>query len=191
MTTESSDEVYTGASPYTHTWSFFYIFWVREMRDDAAGRVIKTASICIVCAMKCVRERVCVMSPISDADARRSANGAQRVKVWDAAKVRRLLETHHSPEVLAAYVAASPIQKADVARYAILATHGGWYFDLDTGIDCQPPKTSESSSSGPWRQGRVSVSLTPPPTTTTRVRDAAFTRLLFSFFTASLLRRCK
>ena len=73
-------------------------------------------------------------------DIYRSANGAQRVKVWDAEQVRRLIETRHAPDVLAAYLAASPVQKSDLARYAILATHGGWYFDLDTGVDCKPPK---------------------------------------------------
>ena len=68
----------------------------------------------------------------------RSANGAQRVKVWDADGVSRLVRSKHGPDVATVYDSASSIQQADLARYAILAAEGGWYFDLDVGVDCHP-----------------------------------------------------
>jgi len=41
---------------------------------------------------------------------------------------------------------AKPIQMADIARYAILYYHGGWYFDMDTGAECNYGQLSRSGN---------------------------------------------
>ena len=48
--------------------------------------------------------------------------------------------------VVDAFHFASPIQKADLARYCILAAHGGWYFDLDTAVQCSSGRGAGISS---------------------------------------------
>ena len=60
------------------------------------------------------------------------------VKLWSLNDILALIHTEglFSREVVDAFNYASPIQKADLARYCILAVHGGWYFDLDTGVQC-------------------------------------------------------
>jgi hypothetical protein len=57
------------------------------------------------------------------------------IKLWNAPQLEQLFQ-HHYPTVYPIYKHASPIQKSDMARYAILAHHGGWYFDLDASIHC-------------------------------------------------------
>jgi hypothetical protein len=60
------------------------------------------------------------------------------VKLWSLDDVLALVHTEglFPRQVVDAFGYASPIQKADLARYCILAAHGGWYFDLDTGVQC-------------------------------------------------------
>jgi hypothetical protein len=68
----------------------------------------------------------------------RRQNGDFAVKLWSFDDVLQLLGTKglFSDDIGRAFRVASPIQKADMARYCILAMHGGWYFDLDTGVQC-------------------------------------------------------
>ena len=59
------------------------------------------------------------------------------VKLWSLEDVLELLTSGaFSEQIVEAFHFASPIQKADLARYCILAAYGGWYFDLDTGVEC-------------------------------------------------------
>jgi hypothetical protein len=54
-------------------------------------------------------------------------------KLWNRADCERLLETPELQFMRAAWAAATPrkCQQADLARYMILYTEGGWYVDLD------------------------------------------------------------
>lgn len=52
-------------------------------------------------------------------------------RLWTDADARALIASRF-PHVLATYDGyATPVQRADVARYAILAVHGGVYLDMD------------------------------------------------------------
>jgi len=52
-------------------------------------------------------------------------------KLWDKNSVRELLEKEFEPEVLWAYDELVPYSfKADLAKFAIIYVHGGWYVDV-------------------------------------------------------------
>lgn len=51
--------------------------------------------------------------------------------LWTEEKIVTLLKDKFSPEVLEAYLSIKPLAfKADLARYCIVYTYGGWYFDI-------------------------------------------------------------
>lgn len=67
----------------------------------------------------------------------RAQNADWAYKLWTDADNLALIASRY-PELLSMYKAyASPIQRADVARYAIAHAHGGVYADLDT--ECFKP----------------------------------------------------
>jgi hypothetical protein len=58
------------------------------------------------------------------------------VKLWDGEMVEVLVQHRLDPQQLLLYRTAAPIQRADLARYLVILEHGGWYLDLDVGVDC-------------------------------------------------------
>lgn len=51
--------------------------------------------------------------------------------LWGDAEIRQLLTDHFEPDVLWAYDELVPFSfKSDLARYAIIYVHGGWYLDV-------------------------------------------------------------
>lgn len=51
--------------------------------------------------------------------------------LWGDAEIRQLLKDHFEPEVIWAYDELVPFSyKSDLARYAIMYIHGGWYLDV-------------------------------------------------------------
>lgn len=70
----------------------------------------------------------------------KEANIGRETRVWNLGDVRRVLRGLEAavPGIQDTFErSASPIQKADMARYAILYAYGGWYFDLDSGVECK------------------------------------------------------
>lgn len=59
-----------------------------------------------------------------------TSNGIRNVRVWGPGEVEDII-TEWFPWALDAWHAAVPIQRCDLARYAVVARHGGWYADLD------------------------------------------------------------
>ena len=56
-------------------------------------------------------------------------------KLWDNNDIRELLEKKFEPEVLWAYDELVPYSfKADLARFAIIYVHGGWYIDTSFSV---------------------------------------------------------
>lgn len=52
-------------------------------------------------------------------------------KLWMEDDIVELIKTRYSDDVLKAYMSLKPLAyKADLARYCIIHTYGGWYFDL-------------------------------------------------------------
>lgn len=51
--------------------------------------------------------------------------------LWGDAEIRQLFSDHFEPDVLWAYEELVPFSyKSDLARYAIMYIHGGWYLDV-------------------------------------------------------------
>ena len=51
--------------------------------------------------------------------------------LWGDAEIRQLFSDHFEPDVLWAYDELVPFSyKSDLARYAIMYIHGGWYLDV-------------------------------------------------------------
>ena len=68
------------------------------------------------------------------------------IQLWSNTDVLHLLEKFYDVDIQNVYKHdASPIQKADLARYAILGVHGGWYLDLDVGLHCGKGATKLSA----------------------------------------------
>ena len=83
----------------------------------------------------------------------KAANRGRAVKLWDASAVDALVARHFpGPAGQEAYARAPPISKADLARLFILVARGGWYSDLDTGVDCDHQRL-QALSGGGWRGG--------------------------------------
>jgi mannosyltransferase OCH1-like enzyme len=56
-------------------------------------------------------------------------------KLWDNDSIRQLLTDHFEPDVLWAYDELVPYSfKADLAKYAIVYVHGGWYMDISFSV---------------------------------------------------------
>ena len=56
-------------------------------------------------------------------------------KLWNDADIRQLLKDHFGPEVTWAYDELIPYSfKADLAKFAIIYVHGGWYVDVSFSI---------------------------------------------------------
>jgi mannosyltransferase OCH1-like enzyme len=55
--------------------------------------------------------------------------------LWDNDSIRQLLTDHFEPEVLWAYDELVPYSfKGDLAKYAIVYVHGGWYMDVSFSV---------------------------------------------------------
>ena len=63
-------------------------------------------------------------------------NPERNVVLWTGAMVNALVDAHLSPGEKVLYDSAAPIQKADLARYLVVLAKGGWYLDMDVGVDC-------------------------------------------------------
>lgn len=66
----------------------------------------------------------------------RRVNPQFTITVWSLKLVNALFREYF-PDTFHIFQKSSPIQKSDLARYAILAAKGGWYFDLDVTIHCK------------------------------------------------------
>lgn len=56
-------------------------------------------------------------------------------KLWDKDSIRQLLADHFEPDVLWAYDELVPYSfKGDLAKYAIVYIHGGWYMDVSFSV---------------------------------------------------------
>jgi len=56
-------------------------------------------------------------------------------RLWNDADVRELLENNFEPDVIWAYDELIPYSfKADLAKFAIIYIHGGWYLDVSFSI---------------------------------------------------------
>jgi mannosyltransferase OCH1-like enzyme len=56
-------------------------------------------------------------------------------KLWSGDDVRELLKNHFEPDVLWAYDELVPYSfKADLAKFAIIYVHGGWYIDVSFSV---------------------------------------------------------
>ena len=52
-------------------------------------------------------------------------------RLWEDADIRQLLTDHFEPDVLWAYDELVPYSfKADLAKFAVIYVHGGWYVDV-------------------------------------------------------------
>lgn len=58
-------------------------------------------------------------------------NPHNEICIWKKQECESLLQKLY-PEIVPVYEIASPIQRADLARYIILHANGGWYADCDT-----------------------------------------------------------
>jgi len=57
-------------------------------------------------------------------------NPTWQYKLWDDQDCERFIAQHY-PQLQELYKSLSPVQRADLFRYAILATEGGFYADID------------------------------------------------------------
>lgn len=64
--------------------------------------------------------------------------GAQP-RLWTPDAVQDVINRHMGADVQAAFAAASPIQKSDLARYIVVYLFGGWYADIDVRYVAPPP----------------------------------------------------
>jgi hypothetical protein len=68
----------------------------------------------------------------SNLGAWKAANPSRPVHVWNNTGCSALVQNHF-PEYESIYRSSAPIQKADLVRYMIILTYGGFYGDLDVG----------------------------------------------------------
>ncbi|NQV17422.1 MAG: hypothetical protein HQ534_02625 [Armatimonadetes bacterium] len=58
-------------------------------------------------------------------------NPQSEICIWKKQECEFLIQSKY-PDILQMYKAASPIQRADLTRYAIIHAKGGWFADCDT-----------------------------------------------------------
>ena len=74
-----------------------------------------------------------VEAPPPTASTHWAAAGIRHRRMWGPAECEALI-AEEFPWALSGWRAAVPIQKCDLARYAIIAAKGGWYADLDAEV---------------------------------------------------------